>query len=120
MHLEFFLRLVWRRQHLFSCVSVLPLSHRSLATDRLESIVKQPLCTFLHRLVKHIRQSGYDGEAELSYLQRSSQRRGTTGRLTPIGPQVLSVVFFTFFIALPEYRTMLCIVKAGRPILAML
>jgi hypothetical protein len=40
--------------------------------------------------------------------------------LTPIGPYVLIVVFFAFFNALPEYLTILCMVKAGKPILAML
>ena len=45
---------------------------------------------------------------------------GKSGLLTPIGPHVLIVVFLTSFKALPEYRTMLCIVNAGKPILATL
>jgi hypothetical protein len=37
-----------------------------------------------------------------------------------MGPHVLRVAFLTFFIAFPEYLTMLWMVKAGNPILARL
>lgn len=53
--------------------------------------------------------------------QRASYAPGDCGAVhTPMGPQVRIVLFFMSFIALPEYLTMLWMVKAGRPMEAML
>jgi hypothetical protein len=49
-------------------------------------------------------------------LVRTTSRSNSWNLLTPMGPQVLKVLFFASFSARPEYLTILWIVKAGRPI----
>ena len=97
----------------------MPYSLRS--AQRLERFVEGPAHCLLHRLVEHKGQERNGGKTELS--QQVSWFSGEYTRiqgLTPMGPYVLNLTFLTSFIARPEYRTILCIVKAGSPILATL
>ena len=94
-------------------------SHCRFPTNSLECIVKHPFHCLFHRLVEHVRQ-GWDGCQSKLCITVSQYYLQSFISLTPIGPHVLTVVFFALLNALPEYFTILCIVNAGRPILAIL
>jgi len=100
--------------------------HSLWATGKLESVVKYPFGSRLDGVVKDIGQEGDRCEAKLKVVVSKvthtvsvfnlSRKKNVKDGLTPIGPQVLIVLFFASFNALPEYLTMLWIVKAGSPI----
>jgi len=51
-------------------------------------------------------------------LSNTNGKNGTAAIPNPTGPQVRMVLFLASLSAFPEYFTILCIVKAGNPILA--
>jgi hypothetical protein len=77
------------------------------STNELEAFVESPFDSVFHWLVEDEWQEWHNDKAKLNILSASVYNtKGLTARLTPIGPQVLMVLFFASFSAFPEYLTL--------------
>lgn len=111
----------------FCCTQLLlpsdgPSFYRLWSTDGPECVVEDPFGRDFHRMIEHVRKERNSSNTKLNSVSSLSQGHSSIEAvLTPMGPHVLNLAFLMFFFAYsPEYRTMLCMVNAGSPILATL